>query len=341
MSFSQVLAHVSVKVMKWSKLVRGINVVAFSCMVVLLPEIVEARLRVVATTTILADTVQQIGHDKVTVRSLMGSNPHHYKIRTEDIRHLSQAHLVIYNGLSIENGLRRVLSQLPKDVYIVDVSDCLPKKKLRSSHQFDDHHSHPENSCGYHYDPHFWLNVNHWMVVVRQIEKSLKVIDSYQAHFYHMSSNKYLGQLNELDQYIRSQSEKIPTNFRFLVTSHNALGYFGQAYGFETDGLMGTEGEETSIANLRRLSYKIMDQKLTTIFWDNTTSRKSMQALQESILAKGHKVSLAGPILVGGVLDSRQTLQNCDKHNHSTYDGMMRHNVDTILVHLTPQQGRR
>ena len=77
--------------MKWSKLIRGINVVAFSCMAVavLLPEIVEARLRVVATTTILPDTVQQIGHDKVTVRSLMGSNPHHYKIRTEDIRHLS------------------------------------------------------------------------------------------------------------------------------------------------------------------------------------------------------------------------------------------------------------
>ena len=65
------------------------------------------------------------------------------------------------------------------------------------------------------------------------------------------------------------------------------------------------------------------------------------ERMQESILAKGHKVSLAGPILVGGVLDSRQTLQNCDKHNHSTYDGMMRHNVDTILVHLTPQQGRR
>ena len=328
--------------MEWSKLILGRSLVIFWCMALglFLPEKVEARLRVVVTTTILADTVQQIGQNKVAVRSLMGSNPHHYKIRTEDIRHLSQAHLVIYNGLSIENGLKRVLSQLPKDVYLVDVSDCLPKKFLRSSHQFDGHHSHShaENSCGYHYDPHFWLNVNHWMMVVRQIEKSLKVIDSSEAHFYHMSSNKYLGQLNELDQYIRFQSKKIPTNLRLLVTSHNALGYFGQAYGFETDGLMGTEGQDASIANLRRLSYKIMAQKLTTIFWDNTTSRKSMQALQESILSKGHKVSLAGPILVGGVLDSSQTLQSCDKHNHSTYEGMMRHNVDTIRVHLTPSK---
>ena len=116
--------------MEWSKLILGRSLVIFWCMALglFLPEKVEARLRVVVTTTILADTVQQIGQNKVAVRSLMGSNPHHYKIRTEDIRHLSQAHLVIYNGLSIENGLKRVLSQLPKDVYLVDVSDCLPKK---------------------------------------------------------------------------------------------------------------------------------------------------------------------------------------------------------------------
>ncbi len=112
--------------MEWSKLIRGRSFVVFLCMSLwlFLPEEVGAKLRVVVTTTILADTVQQIGQNKVTVRSLMGSNPHHYKIQTEDIRHLSQAHLVIYNGLSIENGLKRVLSQLPKDVYLVDVSDC-------------------------------------------------------------------------------------------------------------------------------------------------------------------------------------------------------------------------
>ena len=319
------------------KIILQIKVFSFYWFVLglLVLRVAEAELRVVTTTTFLADTVQQIGQERVAVRSLMRNNLHYYKIRTEDIQHIFQAQLILYNGLSTENGLKRVFDQLPESIYLIDISACLPKQVLLSSNQLDHHHPHSKSTCN-HYDSHFWLNVSHWMAVVQQVKNSLKAIDPGQSHFYQRSTHTYLKQLRELDRYILSQSKKVPVDNRLLITSHNALNYFGQAYGFETDGLMGTEGQEASIANMRKLADKIISRNLTTIFWDNTTSQKSMQALQESLQAKGYKVRLAGPILIDGVWANSQMLADCDKHHHQTYIGMMRHNIDTMLVHLAP-----
>ncbi|MEM0962673.1 MAG: zinc ABC transporter substrate-binding protein, partial [Bacteroidota bacterium] len=71
-------------------------------------------IRVVTTTSMLADLAREIGGDRVEVTGLMGPgvDPHLYRPRESDVTALVDADVVFYNGLELEGRMGEALEQV-------------------------------------------------------------------------------------------------------------------------------------------------------------------------------------------------------------------------------------
>ncbi|MFP4155077.1 MAG: metal ABC transporter substrate-binding protein, partial [Halothiobacillaceae bacterium] len=173
---------------------------------VALPGQADEPLKVVATTTIAADLIRDLGGNRVTVTSLMGTgiDPHDYRATQGDIRRLREADLVVYHGLNLEARLTRALEEIGRDKPVIVLSDAVPENEIL---EVD---GEP--------DPHIWMSPRSWMHVVRSTEKALAEL--IPEHAFQIEGNRIriLTQLTAMDQDLRSQFGIIPRPERVVVT---------------------------------------------------------------------------------------------------------------------------
>ena len=134
----------------------------------------------------------------------------------------------------------------------------------------------------------------------------------------------YLKKLRELDEYVKSQVERIPSEQRVLVTAHDCFNYFGKAYGFEVRGLQGiSTSTEASISDIQELATFIVEQGIPAIFVESSVSPQSFKAVKAAVQSKGFDVEIRGQLFTDA-MENEGTLEG-------TYIGMIRHNIDTIV----------
>ena len=287
----------------------------------LVPAVKGRPLQVVATTGMIADVAAKIGGDKIVVTSLMGSgvDPHLYKASAGDVERLSQADLILYNGLHLEAGMGGVLERLA-DQYthrVFCVTDQLDRSKLMAPPEFEGA-----------YDPHIWFDVSLWSKVAEAIrdiliQRSPSLRDDFQQQ-----AERYLLKLTGLHDYVQKSASQIPSDQRVLVTAHDAFGYFGRAYGFEVLGLQGISTvTEAGTADVRQLAQFIADRQISAIFVESSIPRQSIEAVQAAVRARGFAVKIGGELFSDAMGDSVS--------DQGTYTGMIRHNIDIIVDGLT------
>ena len=277
-----------------------------------------APLSVVTTTGMIADTTSEIGGTRVVVRALMGEgiDPHLYKPSPGDIRLLSGADLVLYNGLHLEGRMADMLEKLSsrKPAYVV--SDRISPNVLRSPPEFKGN-----------YDPHIWFDIKLWITVGERIREILALQDPEGAPYFNTNWNRHRTQLTELDAWAQSRISELPVSRRVLITAHDAFGYFGRAYGIEVLGIQGlSTNSEPSISDISHLVNVIVDRKLPAVFVESSVPRKTIEALQEGALAKGHQLKIGGELFSDAM--------GAPNTPDGTYIGMIRHNVNTIVQAL-------
>lgn len=189
-------------------------------------------LRVVATTSILADVVRQVGGDRVQVTTLVpvGVDEHSYQPAPLDIAAVADAGLVFKVGLGLEGFLDPIIQNAGKKVNIVDVSEGIKVKSFSQPGQADGHNE------GFTGDPHVWMDPQNVVVWVRNISAALEKLDPDHASTYQKNSENYIRSLNELDGWISEQTKALPLEKRRIVTDHMLFGYFAEKYGFEVIG---------------------------------------------------------------------------------------------------------
>lgn len=283
-------------------------------------DIATRKIRVVTTTGMVTDLVQNIGGDRVEVTGLMGPgvDPHLYRASEGDTARMARADLIVYNGLHLEGKMTDVFERMQKRVKTVPVTDGLDPKDMRPA---------PPGFEGTH-DPHIWFDVSLWKKAAEQVRKVLSEMDPASAESYKKNAGGYIAELDKLDAYVRSQVQKVPTGQRILVTAHDAFYYFGNAYGFEVQGLQGISTEsESSPADIQKLARFIAERRLPAIFVESSVPTKTLEAVQAAVTAKGHSVRIGGE-LYSDALGDRDG-------DAGTYVGMIKHNVDTIVSALT------
>ena len=264
----------------------------------------------------IADLAKNIGGEMVEVTSLMGTgvDPHLYKASAGDVNLISQADLILYNGLHLEAGMSGVLERLSdqKPNQVLAVTKNIDRSKLTAPPEF----------AGA-YDPHVWFDVTLWTNVAETICSALvKLMPSAEERF-QTQAKKYTRQLENLHIYVKGKATQIETSKRVLVTAHDAFGYFGRAYRFEVRGLQGiSTATEAGTADVRNLAQFIADRKIPAIFVESSVPRQSIEAVQAAVQARGFEVQIGGELF-------SDAMGNPDTEA-GTYIGMVRHNIDTI-----------
>lgn len=279
----------------------------------------EKKLNVVSTIGMINDIVKNIGGDRIDFTSIIGEgvDPHLYKPTARDTKILKDADIIFYNGLNLEVRITgSVLDKMKDKTKAIAVTDGIDRKRLRQTSEFIGG-----------YDPHVWHDVSLWMNVTEKIRDTLLQSDPKNSEYYRTNSNKYLETLKYLHSDMHKLSAQIPTKRRVLVTTHDAFGYLGKAYGFEVRGLMGINTEdEVGIADVRDLAQYIIDNGISAMFVESSTPPQGIMSVQAAVKAKGYDVKIGGGLYSDAM--------GAPGSPEGTYAGMMQHNINTIVSML-------
>jgi manganese/zinc/iron transport system substrate-binding protein len=274
-----------------------------------------AVLRAVATTGMVADIVARVGGERVAVTGLMGPgvDPHLYKATPGDVRALTGADIIFYNGLHLEAAMGEVLEEMGTRARTVAVTRDIPPERLLAPPEFAGQ-----------YDPHVWFDVGFWMSAVGVVADALAEADPAGAQLYAANARQYLQELAALDRWARARVAELPPERRVLVTAHDAFNYFGRAYGMEVLGLQGiSTALEAGTADVQRVASVIVERRIPAVFVESSIPRRTIAAVEEAVAARG------GHVKVGGELYS-DAMGNPGTPE-GTYVGMVRHNVNVIV----------
>lgn len=280
----------------------------------------ETLLRVVATTSIVGDTVARVGGQRVRIHTLMGPgiDPHLYKATEGDVQRIGQAHVVFYNGLHLEAKMASVFEKIGKHVRTVAVAEGIPREKLL----WADNDKHTP-------DPHVWFDVSLWRLTIPTISQALSEVDPASSETYRHNAALLDDELARLEDFVRAETAKIPPAQRVLITAHDAFRYFGRAYGFDVVGLQGlSTASEAGTADIDRLAQLIVERKIRAIFVESSVPTRTVEAVQQAARAKGFHVEIGGELYSDSLGDYGT--------KEGTYAGMVRHNVETIVKALRP-----
>lgn len=263
----------------------------------------------VATTTMIADLVGQIGGHRVKVTGIMapGGDPHVYKPVPADADAIAKADVVFVNGLKLEHWVDDLITNA-RAKRVVVVTEGVRHRASPFDTQVP--------------DPHVWFDVARWRQAAANVAKGLSAADPDGAGTYRENAALYDKQLAALDGWVRSRVATVPAARRKLVTSHDAFAYFGEAYGFEVIPVQGISTDaDASTQDVVRVVEMVKQAGVPALFVETSVNPK----LIEQVARETHT-------RVGGALYSDSTGPR--DSNAGSYIGMVRDNVSLIVEGL-------
>jgi zinc/manganese transport system substrate-binding protein len=293
-----------------------------------------APLQAVASFSILADLVENVGGEAVEVTTLIGPgvDAHTYDPAPADLVVLAEADVVFQNGLGFEPWLDQFFSSAqPPGARVIVAEGITPREAGKDEGHEGQEQPAPDAGSGHgQYDPHVWHDVANVIVMVGNIRDALIAADQARAELYEANAAAYIDELEVLDASIREQVATLPPERRKLVTSHDTFGYFAAAYGFEVLGTalgsLSTEAGDPSARDIATLITEIEEAGVPAIFAENVANPD----LMASIAAEAG-VELAPPLYTDALGPPGSPGE--------TYIGMMQSNVTSIVDALSGDQG--
>ncbi|HAP09577.1 MAG: metal ABC transporter substrate-binding protein [Planctomycetaceae bacterium TMED241] len=274
-----------------------------------------ARLNIVATFSILGDFAKNVGGERVNVTTLVGPNSdtHVYTPTPSDAKKITDAKLVIVNGLGLEGWLPRLVKSSGSKAATVVATKGIATRKI------EDGHSHDPSDA----DPHAWQSVVNAKTYVTNIRDALIAADPAGAEAYNANAASYLSKLDALDRDVREAVAKIPTERRSVISTHDAFGYFAAAYGIKFIAPQGVSTEsEPSARDIAAIISQIKKQKIPAVFLENVSDPRLMRRIAAETGAN-----------IGGTLYSDSLTD--EKGPAPTYIDMVRHNIKALTSALS------
>ena len=229
---------------------RCLMVAAFA-----LPGQAFAAVDVVASFSILGDITQRVGGERIKVHTLVGRNAdaHVYQPTPTDAKTLAKARLVVVNGLGFEGWIDRLIKSSGYRDSVTTASSGIRTLARGESGDEHDHHDHAGPS-----DPHAWQDLANAARYVDNIRNALIDIDPEGRSTYQANADQFRQEIAALDAEVRQNFKKIPKDRLKVVTTHDAFGYFGQAYGIAFIAPVGVNTDaEPSAADIGRIIKQI------------------------------------------------------------------------------------
>ncbi len=265
-----------------------------------------APLQAVASFSILADMVRQVGGDRVSVTSVVPpeGDAHGYQIRPADARAVMTARLVVVNGLGLDDWMQRLVRSAEfKGILTVATAGLTPRTLPGSAAT----------------DPHAWQDPRNGALYARAIGEGLATADPALAVAYRSAASRFADDILRMDAWITEQFSAIPTNARRIITTHDAFGYFAARFRIEFLSAQGLSTEaEPSAKAIAALVTQIKRERIRAVFIENMTNPRLARMLARE----------SGAIVGGTVYSDALSKPGGPA---STYLDMLRHNT-TLFV---------
>jgi zinc/manganese transport system substrate-binding protein len=254
---------------------------------------------------------RQVGGEHVYITNLVGADEdaHTYEPSPDDAKALLKARLIIKNGLGFEPWLDRLVASTATQAQVVTASRGVIPRTLE-----EDGESVP--------DPHAWHNLANSELYVSNITKALIAADPAHQADYQRNSQAYLKQIYRLLAEAKAKLGSLPPGNRKIVTSHDAFGYLGQAYGIDFMAPQGLSTErEPSAAEVAALITQIRNAKVKAVFMENIKDARLLKQIADESGAH-----------IGGTLYSDALSASGPA---STFTGLFEYNLDTLYQALS------
>ena len=284
----------------------------------------DSALPVVASFSILGDLVRIIGgeHIRLTVMVPVGGDAHTYAPTPADARAVAGAKVLVANGLGFESWVPRLRQSSGSNAVLVEAAKGIKGRSEPKTGGGDHKHGHAHDHGGL--DPHAWQTIANMKAYVGNVRDGLAAADPARAAVYAANATRYLAELDALDNEIRAAVARIPADRRKIITSHDAFGYFAEAYGLQFIAPRGVSTEaEASARDVARIIAQMKREKIAAVFLENISDQRLMQQIARETGAR-----------IGGTLFS-DSLSAADGPA-PTYIRMMRHNIRAIAEALAP-----
>lgn len=267
----------------------------------------EPPLRVVATFSVIGDLVREVAGDEVEVSVLtpVGAEVHEWELIPSNFIAIERADIVFYNGYGLEQWINQVNATVGSDVPVVALAEAsgYATQPIATGEYAGD------------IDPHMWMDPRAAAEYARVIAETLAEARPETADAFHERAEALQESLHALHDELQETLAAIPEERRLLITSEAAFVYFADAFGFEHDGIWGTNAEEEgSPRQIMRIVDLIEEKQPSAIFWESTISDRHVRSV-----AKETQVEIAGPLYVDSLSEPDGDAPD--------YVGMLRHNV--------------
>lgn len=280
-------------------------------------------LRIVATTNIIADVVQNIAGDRAEVTGLIpaGQDPHGYEPGPKQVGAVEKAHIVFVNGFDLEEQILDIVENTAQGM-IVEVSSGVDPLTHEEADAVESGHDH-EGA-----DPHTWMSLRNVKIWAVNIEKALSAADPANSVYYKSRAEKYASELDSLETQVTAEFNSILPERRLIITDHEVFGYLARDYGFTIIGTIFpslSTNSEASAKHLGDLADLLKSRDVNAIFIGESSGdavNKLADALSEE---SGRKVKIIS--ILTGSLSKKGT-------EGDTYLGFFRYNAEKITEGL-------
>ncbi|MEI2267057.1 metal ABC transporter substrate-binding protein [Erwinia sp. CGal63] len=263
----------------------------------------------VASFTVLADIVKQVGGDRVHVKSLVGpdGDPHSFEPTPQDSQALAKADVVFVSGLGLEGWMDRLISASEYKGQVVVASTGIATRSLEEEGKTIT-------------DPHAWNSMKNGEVYASNVMNALIKADPEDASYFRQRGAAYIERLQKLDRWAAAEFAAVPAAKRKVLTSHDAFGYFGQRYGVVFMSPVGFSTEsEASATDVAGLIDQLKKEHIHSYFIENQTDPRLVKQIASATGARS-----------GGELYPEALTKK--EGPAATYEAAFRHNVTAMLA---------
>ncbi len=234
----------------------------------------ESAINVVASYSVICDITAQIVDGGAELNCLIPSDqdPHTYQAKPSDREAIDTADLVFYAGLNFEPAIIGMATASDSEAPKIALHDEAVQQVIEV-----------EEEGEVNPDPHIWHDVENGLAMVALILDNLVAVDPDNADVYTQNAEQLTAELAALDTWIPEQIATIPEAQRRLITTHDAMGYYAQAYDLTVEGtLLGVSTEEEPTATeVKELSTAIQEKGIPTIFAELTADDRVLKTVAD------------------------------------------------------------
>ena len=221
------------------------------------------KLRVVTTVSPITSIVENIGGDRIQLEGVVpeGVNSHIFEPQPSLARLLSDADLIIANGLFLEEPTLELAEANKKE----DTPILLLGDRAITPEQWQFDFSFPKQAG--HPNPHLWPDPNLGLKYAELAEEQLSSLDPDNAEYYKTNLEAFRSRIEAMDAAIREAVATIPPKNRRLITYHDSWAYFALTYDLEVIGaVQPSDFAEPSAREMAELIDQIRELELPAIF---------------------------------------------------------------------------